>query len=248
MALFALAEGVALTQSDGDLFAHIRLGQIILGGSAIPATSVLGFSFGGAAVYPAWLAAVWFAALHSIGGLAFIVATTAVVAGLSHGAVSLLFRRRGLNSRANLLASLLALALAASHWLARPHEFTLLFTALLLVLLETPGTWVAIACGFMFLLWGNLHGGWAFGLVLIACVVTTFFAFRASRNIALFGLVAWPLIALHLLSRPAAEVGSDTNSTLGSTGVRLHRVGLVAVPFAGVLLLLGVLHGSIAGR
>src|SRR5689334_20397112 len=57
MALFALAEGVALTQSDGDLFAHIRLGQIILGGSTIPPTSVLGFSFGAAAVYPAWLAA-----------------------------------------------------------------------------------------------------------------------------------------------------------------------------------------------
>ena len=352
MALFAFAEGVALTQSDGDLFAHIRLGQIILGGSTIPPTSVLGFSFGAAAVYPAWLAAVWFAVLHKIGGLALIVATTAVVAGVAHGAVSSLFRRRGMTSRANLLASLLALALAASHWLARPHEFTLLFTALLVVLLETQGTWVAIACGFMFLLWGNLHGGWAFGLVLIACyvagdalelvgssdrlawrsrltrdslalsfsalatfctpygfrlhqavlstlsdrsvatlineyqppglsalpdilffgvlalsvlaivgsrrrpsfpallaiVVTTFFAFRASRNIALFGLVAWPLIALHLLKPRVAEMGSDPNSSLDTTGIRLHRIGLVAVPFACVLLVLGTFHGRVAGR
>src|SRR5689334_1638168 len=171
MALFAFAVGVALTQSDGDLFAHIRLGQIILGGSSIPPTSVLGFSFSAAAVYPAWLAAVWFATLYRLGGLALIVATTAVVAGLAHGAISFLFRRRGLTWRSNLLASLLGLALAASHWLARPHEFTLLFAALLLVLLETPGTWVAIACGIMFLLWANLHGGWAFGLVLLGCYV-----------------------------------------------------------------------------
>jgi hypothetical protein len=259
--------------------------------------------------------------------------------------VSALFRRQGLDSRSNLVASLLGLALASSHWLARPHEFTLLFTALLLVLLETPGTWVAIACGCIFLLWANLHGGWAFGLVLLCCyvagdalellggkdrhvwrirltrdglalafsalatfctpygfrlhqavlatlsdrsvatlineyqppglsalpdilffgvlalsvlavlgsrrrpsfpallaiVVTTAFAFRASRNIALFGLVAWPLIALHLLKRPA-------DRTVGTSSIPSHRVGVIAAPFACLLLLVGALHGQIAGR
>ena len=350
MALFAFAEGVALTQSDGDLFAHIRLGQIILDGSSIPPTSVLGFSFGAIAVYPAWLAAVWFAALYRAGGLALIVATTALVAGLAHGGLSVLFRRRGFTWRSNIMASLLAVALAASHWLARPHEFTLLFAAMLLVLLETPGTWVAIACGAIFLLWANLHGGWAFGLVLLGCyvagdtlemlgnsdraawrsrltrdglaltfsalatfctpygfrlhqavlstlsdrsvatlineyqppglsalpdilffgvfalsvlaivgsrrrpalpallaiIVTTVFAFRASRNIALFGVVAWPLIAIHLLGSPTGpapsrEMVSDSPRGWG-------RVGLVAAPFACLLLLVGVLHGEVAGR
>jgi hypothetical protein len=347
MALFAFAEGVALTQSDGDLFAHIRLGQVILGGSSIPPTSVLGFSFSAAAVYPAWLAAVWFATLYRVGGLALVVAATAVVAGLAHGTVSVLFRRRGLSWRANLLASLLGLALAASHWLARPHEFTLLFAALLLVLLETPGTWVAIASGVIFLFWANLHGGWAFGLVLLGCyvagdmleilrsenrlawrnrltrdslaltfsalatfctpygfrlhqavlstlsdrsvatlineyqppglsalpdilffgvlalsllailgsrrrpsfpgllaiLITTFFALRAGRNIALFGLVAWPLIAMHLLS-PRTE--SDPVTKTGDS-VRA-RVGLIAAPFAAALVLLGALHGRVGGR
>jgi len=72
MALFAFAEAVALTQSDGDLFAHIRLGQIILARWEIPSSSVLGFSYAFNAVYPAWLSAVWFAALFRAGGLAFI--------------------------------------------------------------------------------------------------------------------------------------------------------------------------------
>ena len=348
MALFAFAEGVALTQSDGDLFAHIRLGQIILGGGGIPETSVLGFSFGATAVYPAWLAAVWFAALHRVGGLALIVAATAVVAGLAHGAVSILFRRRGLSFTANFFASLLGLALAASHWLARPHEFTLLFAALLLVLLETAAAWVPAACTVMLIAWANQHGGWAFGLVMIGCylagdaiellgnsgspvwrtrlrrhglaligailasfctpygfrlhqavlttlsdrsvatlineyqppglsalpdilffgvlalsviavlgtrrrpafpalvtiVITAVFAMRAGRNIALFGLVAWPLIALHVL-RPRFA-GDDLNIRDRRPGT--VRVGLVAAPFACLLLLIGALHGSVAGQ
>src|SRR6185369_4243610 len=74
---------------------------------------------------------------------------------------------------------------------------------------------------------------------LFAIVVTTIFAFRASRNIALFGLVAWPLIALHLVKPPVAEMGSDSNSSLGTASARLHRIGVVAVPFACLLLLLG---------
>ncbi|HEV8218220.1 MAG TPA: hypothetical protein VGP95_20360, partial [Gemmatimonadaceae bacterium] len=76
---------------------------------------------------------------------------------------------------------------------------------------------------------------------LLAIVVTTAFAFRASRNIALFGLVAWPLIALHLLKRPAER-------TVGTSGIPSHRVGVIAAPFACLLLLVGALHGQIAGR
>jgi hypothetical protein len=347
MALFAFAEGVALTQSDGDLFAHIRLGQISLAQGNIPSGSVLGFSFTAGAVYPAWLAAVWFAALYRWGGLALIVATTAIVAGVAHGAAAVLFRRHGVEFRSSLVASLLGLALASSHWLARPHEFTLLFSALLLLLLETSEKWVVPACGLLFLFWANLHGGWAFGLVILGCyaagdvlewwgsgdrdfwrsrlqrdllalgfaaiatfgtpygarlhravlstlsdrsvatlineyqppglsalpdilffivltlsvlamvatrrrpssprllalLATTAFALRAGRNIALFGLVGWPLIALHVLKRATP---ADAEAKRAGTG--LQRVGIVAIPFALFLLVLGALHGSVGGR
>jgi hypothetical protein len=350
MALFAFVEGVALTQSDGDLFAHIRLGQIILGQHRIPSTSVLGFSFGTGAVYPAWLAAVWFALIHALGGLALIVASTAVAAGIAHGGISLFFRRRGLSPRSNLIASLLGLALASSHWLARPHEFSLLFSALLLLLLELSISWMPLIVGALFILWANLHGGWAFGLVLVACyvagdalelarnsgrvawrprlsrdalafacavvasfctpygfrlhqavlatlsdrsvatlineyqppglsalpdilffgvlafsvlsivasrrrppfttvvvlLVSTVFAMRAGRNIALFGIVAWPLIAVHLM-QPLTDIANNSVEQ-PATSEPLRRIGIVAVPFAVVLLFLGVAHGSVAGR
>jgi hypothetical protein len=350
MALFAFLEGVALTQSDGDLFAHIRLGEIILAQGRIPATSVLGFSFGANAVYPAWLAAVWFATLHSIGGLALIVASTAVVAGVAHGATSLLLWRRGIGFRSNVMASLLGLALASSHWLARPHQFSLLFASLLLLLLESDTAWAPVACGLIFLLWANLHGGWAFGLVLVGCyvigdalevvrrpadetwrrrlrrdgvllacafvatlctpyrlrlhkavlatladrsvatlineyqppglsalpdilffgvlalsilailrtrrrpsfpaliaiVVTSAFALRAGRNIAFFGLVAWPLIALHTMRPDAGE--EDRRAREAAAQTSRIRAGMIAAPIAAMIVLLGILHGALGGR
>ena len=346
MLLFAFAAGEALTQSDGDLFAHIRLGQIILANGHIPETSVLGNAAGGMhAVFPAWLAAVGFALLAKIGGLALIVAITAVVAGATHGLVSDLFRRRGLVPAANLLASLVSVALASSHWLARPHEFSFLFAVILLLLLESSFRFAPLACAVMFALWANLHGAWAFGLVLLACyvigdaiewkvgtdsstwrtrfirdalclacaagatlinpyglrlhrtvaatlsdpsvaslideyrppslssfgdlffflvlalaviavvrtrkrmsfpaaiaaVVTTVFALRAGRNIALFGLVAWPLIVLHIATMWRAQ-----DATTPARSPRVARTfGLWSAPVAAAVLVIGLLHGRL---
>lgn len=348
MVLFAFVAGEALAQSDGDLFAHIRLGQIILDSGHIPRTSALGFAGTSLnAVFPAWLAAVCFALISKVGGLALVIAVTAVVAGLAHGLISELFRRRDLPAATNLLASLVSFALASSHWLARPHEFSLLFAVILLLLLESSRRWTPLACGVMFALWANLHGAWAFGIVLVACYVlgdaiewstrkdtplwrarffrhalcllcasgatlinpyglrlhravlatlsdrsvatlideyqppsltalpdlffflillfaviavirtrvrmsfpamiaagvTTIFALRAGRNIALFGLVAWPLIVLHVTS--AARQRTASARTLPRRAA--PRLGTWSAPVAAAVLLIGALHGRIGG-
>ena len=62
-----LSAAIPLTQSDGDLFAHIALGREILV-SGVPAR-----------VTPAWGSAMLFALAHEFGGLPFIVAITALV-------------------------------------------------------------------------------------------------------------------------------------------------------------------------
>jgi hypothetical protein len=346
--LFAFTAGEALAQSDGDLFAHIRLGQIILESGRIPQASVLGFAGSGPhAVFPAWLAAVCFALLSKVGGLALIVAVTAVIAGVAHGLISELFRRRDLSARANLLASFVGFALASSHWLARPHEFSLLFVVVLLLLLESSQRWAPVACGLVFALWANLHGAWAFGIVLLACyvlgdaiewrvrkdglpwrsrfllhaacllcaagatlinpyglrlhravfatlsdrsvatlideyrppgltalpdvfffltllfaivalirtrrrmsfpamiavAVTTIFALRAGRNIALFGLVAWPLIVLHITDA-ARERAASLHT---ASGRATWAFGAWTAPVAAAVLIIGALHGRIGG-
>jgi len=346
--LFAFTAGEALTQSDGDLFAHIRLGQIILDSGRIPQTSVLGFAGTGVhAVFPAWLAAVCFALISNVGGLALVVAVTAVIAGLAHGLISEFFRRQGLAAATNLLASLVSFALASSHWLARPHEVSLVFVVVLLLLLESSHRWAPLACGVLFALWANLHGAWAFGIVLLGCyvlgdalewstrkdsllrrsrffrhavclvcatgatlinpygprlhqavfstlsdrsvatlideyrppgltaladvfffltllcaviavlrtrrrmsfptmiaaVVTTIFALRAGRNIALFGLIAWPLVVLHI-TKAARDRAASPRTTSRRTAAAF---GTWSAPVAAAVLLIGSLHGRIGG-
>src|SRR5437899_213356 len=122
IALFAFGAGESLTQSDGDLFAHIRLGQLTVTSGHVPAHSLFGFAtLGVPAVFPSWLSAVLFAWLDGVGGLALIVAVTATIAGLTHGLLADLFRRRSVDATRVVLASVVGIALASAHWLARPH-------------------------------------------------------------------------------------------------------------------------------
>ena len=336
--LLATVAGVALTQSDGDLFAHINLGRAILAAGSIPRESVGGFgATGSTVVFPAWGAAVIFAKAYALGGLACIAAFTAVIAGITHGVVTRVLLRRGVAPIPALLFALIAFALASAHWLARPHLFSMLFAVCLIVLLESEKRWSTAAIAPLFALWANLHGAWAYGLIVIAAwtigdvlewkvgdrdsrwraraahhalallvaaaatlvnprgvqlhqtvlatlrdagmqrvidefrppgftsipdlafwcvavvsaavllrarrrlpypalvvvIITTIFAMQAGRNIAFFGLVAWPLIAAHLSAR-VTEAPYE--------GVRPWRL---AAPTLALLLALGLAGGRI---
>src|SRR4029078_2619827 len=61
---------------------------------------------------------------------------------------------------------------------------------------------------------------------LLAMAVTSVFALRAGRNIAFFGLVAWPLIAIHLLG-PTTKVAGEAQDEDGfgtpATGAAVIR-------------------------
>jgi hypothetical protein len=74
-----------------------------------------------------------------------------------------------------------AAILGALHWLARPHLVSQLFVVLLLDRLEReePPPWWHFTLGFA--LWANLHGGWIYGLVLVAIYLTAALAERRWR-------------------------------------------------------------------
>src|SRR5439155_16956969 len=147
-------------------------GQLTVASGHVPAHSLFGFAtLGVPAVFPSWLSAVLFAWLDGVGGLALIVAVTATIAGLTHGLLADLFRRRSVDATRVVLASVVAVALASADWLARPHAFSLLFAVVLLLLLESGRSWSPWAIGALFALWANVHGGWAYGLILVACYV-----------------------------------------------------------------------------
>ena len=159
VSIVLMTSSTALTQSDGDLFAHIALGRDILRVGA-PAS-----------VTPAWGSAVVLAALHRRGGLSLIAVCVAWLAACTHAWLMLFIARRGMPLHAALPAAMLSVVFAASHWLARPHAVTIAASALLIALLEWPDRCAWLAIPPLFLLWANLHGGWSYGLILVACYV-----------------------------------------------------------------------------
>ncbi|MGK2962496.1 MAG: hypothetical protein ACSLFK_10170, partial [Gemmatimonadaceae bacterium] len=167
--LTAITRTVKLTHSDGDLAAHIRMGQVILETRQIPPHSLASFT---APTEPliahAWLSEVIFALLFSVGGLALISVVTGILVGATHASVALFLRRQGVDARWALSAALLSLAVSSTHWLARPHMFSILGVALTLYLMESRQKRRLALTALLFAVWANLHGGWLYGLMMVA--------------------------------------------------------------------------------
>lgn len=166
--IFAIAGAVRLTQSDGDLAAHIRMGEYILEHHRIPAHSLGSYTSSlDPLVAPAWLSEVIFALLFRLGGLALVAVSTGLIVALTHSLIAAFLRNQGVDPRAALATALASLIVAAIHWLARPHMFSILAATVTLVLLESRRPWRPAAFFLLFGLWANLHGGWLYGLVVI---------------------------------------------------------------------------------
>jgi hypothetical protein len=238
---------VGLTQSDGDLPAHIVVGAHILTSGALPSFSLASYTApADPFVAHAWLSEVLFALLYRFGGLPLLAVFTALVIALTHAFVVVFLRQRGVDPRWALGAGIVSLALGSSHWLARPHMFSILGAILLLFVLESqPRRRLLLVAG-LFVLWANLHGGWLFGLVLVGCFafgdlieywITADPAMRTrTRNHALVLLVAFGATLLNPYGPGLhAEVLTAATSPLLAANIgeymppNFHR--LAALPF-----------------
>jgi hypothetical protein len=345
---------VKLTQSDGDLAAHIRMGETILSAGQLPTHSLASYTAASdPLVAHAWLSEVVFALLFRLGGLPLLTIITTIVIALTHGAIAVWLRKRGADPRWAFAAAMLSLALASTHWLTRPHMFSIVGAALTLMILELESARKKMALSVvLFAVWANLHGGWLFGEIMIAAyiagdilearsagsdgdmwrsraranaamlalslcatlinpygiglhrevfsavtstslatniseylppnfteilqvpfiiailltitlftfttkriqydwlvliLISLFFALRSYRNIALFGVTAWPLIALY-----AARAWPERTKPFRwfSDFARLDqrsRTGIIAVPLGIIALAVGLNHGSLGG-
>ena len=82
---------------------------------------------------------------------------------------------------------------------------------------------------------------------LAVILVSLFFALRSFRNIALFGVSAWPLIALHAArSWPRPRRPFPFFSEFARLDP-LSRTGILGVPVAVLMLLVGLNRGKVAG-
>ncbi len=167
--LFLLAGNRLLI--DPDTMWQITVGQWILDHRAVPQTDVYSFTmYGQPWISTQWLAQVAYATAYAIAGWSgpVVLAASAIAATFALLA-NFLIRRFSESTTLVFIAA--GLALSVPHLLARPHVLALP------VMVAWVGGLIAAADrrgapSFRLLplmaLWANLHGGFVFGLVLIA--------------------------------------------------------------------------------
>jgi hypothetical protein len=166
--------------NDSDTYWHIAMGKWILDHNALPRVDFYSFTKAGEPwISSSWLAQVLYAAAYQLAGWAgpIVLAATSIAATFALLA-SILGRR--IPSTYAIMVALAALVLSIPHLFARPHVLVMpVMVAWASGLVsaserhEAPSFWLLP----LIALWANLHGGFIFGLALIAP-----FAFDALWN------------------------------------------------------------------
>jgi hypothetical protein len=168
-ALFLLAGNRLLI--DPDTMWQITIGQWIVDHRAVPETDIYSFTMRGQPwISTQWLAQVLYAQAYAIAGWTgpVVVASCAIATTF---ALLARFLARRLSESTTLVFVAAALALTAPHLLARPHVLAMPLMVMWVGGLisaadqrSAPSFWLLPSMA----LWANLHGGFVFGLVLIA--------------------------------------------------------------------------------
>ncbi len=275
LAMFAICAFSPAIFNDGDTFTHIAAGEWMWAHLAIPHVDPFTFSFAGRPwTAHEWLSEILLALAYKAAGFIGVGLLTGAAAGMAIFVVAKTVAR-DLGGPALAAVGVLALMLVAPGLLARPHILALPVLALwAATLLDARDRAPPLGLALLMMLWANLHGGFAFGLALIApCAAESIFAAAGrrgavARDWVLFAAAAvaaalvnpfgiegllFPvrLLGLQALTR-VGEWGPETfahpnaleAAMLGLIGVALTRP-LRLSPIR-LALLLGLLHLSLA--
>jgi len=169
--LLARPTGFQSLLGDGDTGWHIRTGDWMLQNGRIPVADFFSFSKPGGEWFAwEWLWDAGFSWLQTAGGMAAVLFASAIVICLSSALIYSITKNKSRNSLISLLIALVAMCAASFHWLARPHLFTFLFTAVFYQILDTGTSRkrrMMIALPLLMVLWTNLHGGFVAGLLIV---------------------------------------------------------------------------------
>lgn len=186
--------------NDADTYWQVALGDWMIAHRAVPHVDTYSWTVAGEPwISSQWLAQVIFAAVYGAFGWSGVVAVSALAIAAAFGLLTY-YLMRHLAPTPALVLTMAAFVLAAPHMLARPHAL-----ALPVMVMWVAGLVRAAdekrASSFWLLpliaLWANLHGGFTFGLLLIAPVaLEALINARADERVrvvmrwALFGLAA----------------------------------------------------------
>jgi hypothetical protein len=177
--LFGLLGMTARPATDPDLWWHLRTGQRIVETGQIPHTDPFSFTRAGHAwVSHEWLSEVVFYELWKHGGAAALIVFSAIITTAGFMLLYLRCLLCGVRKHWAAAATAFGALASAPSWGVRPQMFTFTLASLLLWLLESANK---LECGNkkedrtrlllwippLFLLWLNLHAGFALGLALL---------------------------------------------------------------------------------
>ena len=165
--LFGLLAITARNALDPDLWWHLRTGQWIMETGHVPHADPFSFTRAGQPwVSHEWLSEVMFYEIWKHSGASGLIVFSALVT--TAGLMLLYLRSPGKPHWAAVATAIGALA-SAPAWGVRPQMFTFALASLLLWLLERgqDRPWLLVSIPPLFLIWLNLHAGFALGPALM---------------------------------------------------------------------------------
>jgi hypothetical protein len=159
--------------SDPDIFWHLKTGQLIWGSRSVPTTDPFSFTTVGERwINHEWLSQVFFYQVFAHFGFIGLIVMKALLCTALLTTLYVLVRRYIKHEFAAIGIMTLCAFAGVRFWNPRPQLFSYLFVTLLLILLgksiRGKALWLAVP---MFWLWSNLHGGWAFGFLVMGMVL-----------------------------------------------------------------------------
>jgi hypothetical protein len=171
----------ARTPLDSDLFWHLRAGSDTLDQLRPVVTDLYSYTRAGQPwVSQSWLTEVVLAITYRVAGWTGL---SALVAGLATLSMHAVYRRMSGPPLWRAFIVLLAVLVVAPVWSPRPAIFSLCLLLVLDDLLRREMGWKQRAAwtAALFILWSNLHGGYALGVILLGCKAAGALVDRWSR-------------------------------------------------------------------
>jgi hypothetical protein len=265
--------------NDPDTLWQVALGQWILDHHAVPHQDVYSFTMRGEPwISTQWLAQVLYAKAYAWAGWAGPVVLAAAAIAATYALLARYLAAR-LSGSVTLIFVCAALALTVPHLLARPHVLAMPFMVLWIGGMiaasdrrEAPSFWLLPNI----VLWTNLHGGFVFGLMMVAPIALDAVASadRDARKMLALRWAAFGVAALLasfcnpygfdalLASRKILNLGRALQLIMEWRAADFSHVGAfeiylllgialalyrgVTLPATRILILLGLLHMALS--
>ncbi len=210
-----------------DFWVHAAVGRWMVQHGAVPHHALLIWTGATPWVAHSWASELLFYGCMAVGGEGggpvLALGFTALMAGAMVGLVAWWWLRCGGSPGLLLACGLGVLLLVSGRFTPRPELFSLLFTVILLILLDgqmtaeesgaVGGKWLPLAVGALFTLWSNCHGLVFVGLAMLAltCVLRAVQLGAGARSSAVEAMSPMPHPRTWLLALGAGLVATLLN-------------------------------------